>query len=427
MSRAAQSTPEAGAQLVLGSARMPRGPWLTVLLVLSAACRDSAPEASGPRFEAAGEVDPLVLARVRAAEAACERGEPGSLLELAKVYDANGLDNLALEAYSLCLRRGEAGARPAELAFHRGRVLEELGRAPEAIAAYGEALALADDYGPLRWRRGGLLLEAGRIDEARADYERALALEPESVPASLGLARTLLALDRPHEARTLLEGVLARRPKQRSVHGLLSRVYLALGDEQRAEEERRLEALAKVAPPADPLTADVRRRATGVLASARRANELLEQEQPREALEALREVYEHAPEELAVLQLMGQALVAAGEPEREVQLALGRAEQAERSLARAVELGDENQPTLFKLAQVQASRANWAAAARTYQRASALHPEAPTVWTQLAEAQARAGDAAGAQASLAEAERRGVPSRRIEAVRKLLAGAGAAR
>jgi len=465
------------------SPRMPSGPWLTLLLLL-AACRDS-PAADGwPRFDAAGGVDPLVLARVRAAEAACERDEPGSLLELAKVHDANGLDNLALEVYTRCLARPDSGASAAELHFHRGRVLEELGRAEEALAAYGASLAEADDYAPVRWRRGGLLLEAGRVDEARADYERALALEPDSVPACLGLARTLLALDRPAEARTLLEAVLARRPNQRFVHGLLARVHLALGDEERAEEEQRLEALARNSPPADRLTADVRKRATGVLASVQRANDLLEQDQPREALEALREVQEHAPDELAVLQALGQALIAAGEPRRalevllpgrqaypgddklalfaglahealgapaaavaelerarnidpafaptwlalgRVQLVLGRVEASEQALARAVALGEESAGTLLLLGEVQTRRADWAGAVRTLERACTLYPATGAHWTQLAEAHARAGDPAAAEAALTEAVRRGVPARRVEAVRKLLGNAEAPR
>jgi predicted Zn-dependent protease len=465
---------------------MPRSHWCAsaALLALTAACRDSGAATDWPRFSAPDEVDPLILRSVSAAESACERGEPGARVELAKVYDANDLNNLALETYTLLLARGEGGARPGELAYHQGRVLEELGRAPEAIEAYGRAIASADDYAAFRWRRGSVLLEAGRVEEARADFERALVIEPENVTAKLGLARALLALDEVDSAHAVLTGILARRPNQRLVHGLLARVALARGDEARAQDELRLEEEAKAWAPPDPLTAEIRDRATGVLASVRRARELLDEDQPRKAVESLEEVYAAAPGDLAVLQMLAQALLADGKPERALEVLLpgselhprddklqlylgiaqrargahaealahferaceldstyapsqvlraqallvhGQRERAQAALARAVALGDESAATLRLLGETHAGGSDWKRAAETFARLCRVHPETFLHWVLLAEARARAGERPAAEEALAEAERRGAPKRRLETARRVLEDAGGPR
>jgi predicted Zn-dependent protease len=107
-----------------------------------------------------------------------------------------------------------------------------------------------------------------------------------------------------------------------------------------------------------------------------------------------------------------------------VQLALGRAAEAEASLARAVELGDTELATLLLLGQTQMIRADWPRAVATFERACAQSPEAAQAWTELAEAQARAGDAQAAELSLAEATRRNAGAKRVAAVRRLLAEQG---
>src|SRR5262245_48399104 len=184
-----------------------------VSLLLSAACAKAEGDPGWPRLVDETGIDPVLLVRIQEAEAACERGEDGSWLELAMVYDANSLDQLAARAYEACLRLPpeKAGASPAALHFHRARTMDDQGRTEDAVRAYDAAVALADDYAPARWRRGQLLLDLDRVAEARADFERALVLEPDCVPAHLGLARALLLQDQPEAARATLRSVLDRK------------------------------------------------------------------------------------------------------------------------------------------------------------------------------------------------------------------------
>jgi len=460
---------------------MPRSRSLAQALpaLLAAACGEAA-DPGWPRLTDESGVDPVQLERIREAEAACARGEDGSWLELAMVYDANSLDQLAARTYEACLRLppGKAGASPAMLHFHRARALDDQGRTEDALRAFDAALALEDTYAPVRWRRGQLLLDADRVAEARADFERALALEPDSVPAHLGLARALLLQDEPEAARATLRAVLEREPEERFVHGLMARALLALGDERGAVEEQRLDELATKGTAADPLTAEVRKRATGVQIGVLRATEALNAGKTDEAVRILTPLNRKVPDDLAVLQVLGRSLVIAGEYERalkvfargsqahpddpklelfagqalaakqdwvaalahlararelgptfpptlaalgEVLIALGRPVEAEGALNDAVQNGDEGLETLLLLGQAQMNQFAWTRAVATFERACMRANDSALAWIHLAEAQARAGDAPAAEISLAEAAKRNAGSKRIQAVRRMLA------
>jgi tetratricopeptide (TPR) repeat protein len=60
----------------------------------------------------------------------------------------------------------------------KGRVLLQLGRAPEALAAFGKALALDPNDPKALNNRGAALLALGQTRPAQADFERALKKDP---------------------------------------------------------------------------------------------------------------------------------------------------------------------------------------------------------------------------------------------------------
>ncbi|MSR63479.1 MAG: tetratricopeptide repeat protein [Planctomycetes bacterium] len=453
---------------------------LTLAFALAACGAGAAREL--PRLADPAGVDPFVLERVAAALAACERGTSGAELELAKLYDANGLSALALAGYDLCLSKAATGpaAERALLQFLRGQALASLGRTPAALAAFDAALLLGDAYAPTNWRRGELLLDEGRVGEAQAAFEQALALEPLSVPANLGLARVMLLGDDAAGAATRLERLSERDPDERFVHGLLARAYRALGDAARAEVELRREQRASRISLADTRLAEVQTRATGVLAGVSRANELLAAGQASAAVALLEPLFTRAPDDLALLQMFGKSLLQAGDPARavevleaglarhpeqfklelflgqahaarkankkalehlrrarelnpafgptwvslaEVQQKLGHPDEAERSLLAAQEAGEDELRTRLLLVQVQLEQQAFVRALASARAAREAYPNAVAAWTWLAEAEARNGNAEGARAALAEAEARNPEYERLAAVRALL-GAG---
>lgn len=456
---------------------LPRAVRALLLALALGACGAEGAPAGPPRLAAREGVDPFKLEAIDAAHAAAERGAPGALLELAKTYDANGLGELADATYRQCLERESAPAARAKLLYLMALNLDGLGRAEEALSTLDQALALEDDHAPTHWRRGDLLLDFGRTAEARAAYERALALDPRSVQAHLGKARVLLAEDDPRGAIAELEPLVERVPDERYVHGLLARAYRALGDTERAALELRRDAKSERISMGDPRAGEVRQRAVGVLAGVRRANEAMTAGRNQEALDVLAPLLARLPEDLALLQMMGKAHVAAGQYDEAIELLegarqlhpdqfklelflglaldgkkqpkralplleracelspgygpaqsargetltkLGRFAEAEEALTKAREAGEEDLRTLVLLGQVQLEQGALERAAETGRLATTAFPRAAPAWTLLAEAEARAGRTEPARTALAEAERLNPQHERLAAVRALL-------
>jgi len=449
-------------------------PVWTSLALLAAACAHAPPHPELPRLADSGGVDRLVLERVEQALGDYDRGDAQAALELALVYEANELDALALRTYEACL---ELPLPAAVVQFHRGRALASLGRTDEASQAFGAAIALDADYVPALWRDGSVLIEAGRIDEARARFERAIALEPTNVAARLGMARVQLLQDDPAGAIATLTPVIERQSDERFVHGLLARAYQAQGDEARAESERALESKAAHVSMADPLTAEMRKRATGIIPAVRKANDALASGKREDALKILEPVYERDPEKLAIVQMMAKALLENGQTERaltvleegaklhaddyklelltgialsnsgklqpalehlqrartlnpsyaptqgslgDVLVKLGRYAEAEEALTLAVAAPEADLRTFLSLGQAQSKQRAWERAITTFTRACERFPQAAGSWLALAEAQAQAGNRDAARVSLSAAEALNATHPRIESVRRLI-------
>jgi tetratricopeptide (TPR) repeat protein len=451
-----------------------RAALLLALALAPPACDDPAPAA--PRLATTSGVDPLVLERIEAALGACARGEPGARLELAKVYDANGLQELAAATYEQCLATGDGP--PATVEYLRGVALASLGRAEEALLGLRTAQRLETSYAPARWRAGELLLELGRVDEARGEFEAALELDPRSVPATLGLARVLLLANDPSAAVARLEALAEAHAGERFVQGLLARAYRALGREEEARRALAREERATRVSLADPRSAEVGLRTTGVLAGLRAADEALARDEAGAAVAILEQLRARVPGDEAVQRLLGRALVEAGDFERaravleacarthpdeyrtelflglahqgrkdlaearlhlrravdlhpfygparaalgELELRLAHFPEAEAELLRALECGRDDLRTRILLTQAQLEQAAYARAAATAEETRAAFPNAAAAWAYVAEARAGLGDLEAARAALAETERRNPEYERLPRLRKLLA------
>ncbi len=467
----------AGFSKRLGSAR---AAW-ALLPLLAAACSPSAGRPELPRIEHEAGVDRLVLERVQEALAAYDQGDDRAALELALVYEVHELDLLALAAYDACLK---LPLPAAEVHFHRGRTLAALGRSDEASQAFSASLALDGNYVPALWRNGSVLLDAGRVDEARAQFERAVALDATNVPARLGLARVQLLADDPKGAIATLVPALERHPDERFAHGLLARAYQALGDAARAEQELASEASSTHVSMADPLTDEMRKRATGISPAVRKANDALANGRREEALQILEPVYARDPEKLAIVQMMAKALLENGQLPRALEVLqegarhhpddyklellmgiaymntnapvpalahlerartlnpgygpthsnlgdlytrLGRLGEAEREFEAALAADEVELRIFLNLGRVQLLQSAPARAIATLERACQRHPTAIGAWIALAEAQEQGGQRAAARAALAKAEGINPAHPRLAGLRQLLAEDGAAR
>ena len=161
------------------------------------------------------------VARVR------ERPDDASArMQLAMVYDANGVAELAALTYEQVVALEPAHKRAW---YHLGRMRNRLGDGEASLAAYGRAVELVSEYAPLHWRRGRLLLSLGRVDEAGDAFDRAVALDPDDPDGLIGAARVALERGEAAEAAAGLERVVARWPEYGRAARLLGRAWQEAG------------------------------------------------------------------------------------------------------------------------------------------------------------------------------------------------------
>jgi len=156
-----------------------------------------------------------------------------------------GQSDRALESFDRAL---ELNARYIEAHIHRGLVLNQMGRAGEADAAFGAATgggqqgagglpkAIAAELANKHAGLGEAYAEAGALDEAVEQYRRAVVLGPAFHDLRHRLARLLLDAGRVLEAREELERILAAQPEQHEVQATLGLAHYLGGDAAAARQ-----------------------------------------------------------------------------------------------------------------------------------------------------------------------------------------------
>jgi tetratricopeptide (TPR) repeat protein/nitrogen fixation-related uncharacterized protein len=110
-----------------------------------------------------------------------------------------------------------------------GLVLARLGRLPDAIGEYEEALRLKPDYAEAHYNLGNALAQTGRIEEAIAHYRQALRLKPNVAMAHKGLGLALERMGKASEAAWQYEEALRIRPDDAEAHNDLGLALKRMG------------------------------------------------------------------------------------------------------------------------------------------------------------------------------------------------------
>jgi tetratricopeptide (TPR) repeat protein len=416
--------------------------------------------AEPPELEDPNGVDPAVVERVdralsevrRHPRRAAPRGE------LAMIYDANALPDLAAECYEQALTLDD---QEAKWWYHLARSRHELGDLDAALTAIDRAIDREPSFAPLHWRRGLWLLSQVRHQEAEASFRRATEIAPTDPSGWLGLARVLLQTDRAPEAAEVLQGLLRQDPNHGYARQLLGKAYLQSGN----EEQGRLE-LARGAGSGprwgDPWELEVLGYRAGYRAVLNAAQHAVESGQPLVALRALAPLRASHPTDVTVLTWLSTAYLASGQNQEAlevlrvaekhhpdhfvVHLQLGdlfaRRNDARRALAhtaRAIELNPSSGPAYLQqarvlrhvgeferardalraairydsgelsawimLSEVQFTLKEFEEMAETLERAAVRFPDAPTPLAGLAFARSQLGQFDEARAALARASR----------------------
>lgn len=396
-------------------------------------------------------VEEVVRHEVTERRAAAETaGTAAAWGALGRLYHAYDFPEAARAAYANAERLAPGDPRWPYL---RGLVLDASSRQDEAARAFERAANLAPQDLPTRVRLGDVYLDQGRLEAARASYEKALEIDPGSTAARYGLGRVEAEAGRPERAVEHFERVLEAGPGAGLVHYRLAQAYRALGDTGKAERHLEQRGETGVGFP-DPLRREVTRlkvtTAFDVVQSLARNPEVMSDEElvgfavaqfgdVGGAVEELSRLLETFPEDgdpaarARVDYVVGTLLAR-----------LGRWEEAETHLRRALELDPELAAARVRLAralarterpkaalelldrQLAETPESWdarleratvlAALGRGEAAAAALEelvgerPESGEAWLRLASIRGQLGDEPGALRALENAVRRDLPA-----------------
>lgn len=308
-------------------------------------------------------------------------GEPRRLANafgsLGELYHAYRLLDPAAVAY-----RNAARLDPASFAwpYVLGVVEAERGRFAAAAEAFGAALALSPDNGPLRLRLGELALATGDAAAAGPHFRAALAADAElAAAAHYGLGRASAAAGEHATAVEHLERALELQPAAGVIHHALGRSLARLGRSAESRQHLEADASGEVLYPDPPIEriAGLARSGGALLA---RGNRALVSGDLEAARELFREAVAAAPDNVAAQRNLAHA-----------ELRLGDAAGAAETLERAVAAHPEEVWLHFDLGSARLAAGEGAAAIAAFERTLELAPDLTQARFNLANALGGAG------------------------------------
>jgi len=347
---------------------------IAMCVLIAAGCGRAA-EPPEPRVEG---TEPLVAERIREATGAV-RSDPTAAAwgRLGQIYDIHRIAEPALASYAEAERLAPDDWR---WPYFSGIVLRESDRSG-SVAAFERAARLEPSYAPLHVYLGLAFLAAEEFDRAAASFDAALAMDPTSANARIGLARVALARGDAALARDRLLEAARGASNEAAVHHHLAQAFQVLGDERRADRERRLAESAAVplqvgglASFPDPVRDDVilaeGASLSWLIANAQR---LVARGQRDEAAATIERALAAAPES-------GTALLVGGR----VYAELGQAERAFALVERAIALAPEDAAGYVEIGHLFVRAGQGARAIQAFEKALALDPRLPAVRSNLA-------------------------------------------
>jgi tetratricopeptide (TPR) repeat protein len=280
----------------------------TVFILCSTAC--ATPAHNLPTVESLGDVAPEVAAAAREALETLAK-DPRNAERWGRfgmICEANGIIEPARNAYATAVSL--PGPEP-KLWYRLAMVQARTGSVDDAIDSMRHVTESNVAYAPAYWRLGLWLLDRDDTDAAERAFTRAREIDPHDVSASAGLARVYLQRSENQAAVDVLERTLADNPGDRYAMRLLGTAYQRLGRNEEAEFALAVGALGEPAW-ADPWTDETMQFRRGFAVRLKDATSYFAAGRMNEAIALLQQLRQEKPDDIALLNHLGEVYVAAG-------------------------------------------------------------------------------------------------------------------
>jgi tetratricopeptide (TPR) repeat protein len=263
-----------------------------------------------PRVDSLGAIAPEVADAARQAldSLAQDPRDAERWGRFGMICEANGIVGAARDAYAQATSIEGAHAK---WWYRLALVQARTGHMDDAIQDVRRAIDLSPDYAAAHWRLGLWLLDRGETDAAEREFTRAGELDPGGMSSAVGLARVHLARQQNQLAVDVLERALARTPGDRYAMQLLGTAYRRLG---RIDEAEYALAVGMTGEPAwpDPWTDEMLEYRRGFAVRLKDATQYFVAGQMPQAIALLEQLRREKPDDIALLNHLGEVYVAAG-------------------------------------------------------------------------------------------------------------------
>jgi len=309
--------------------------------------------------------------------------------QLGALYFGAGLLDIADIAF---YDATQLAPKDARWLYLRGVLANAQKRPADARANFEAALALDQDYLPIRYRLADTLIELGDLDAAHKLLDAAFAQRKDIAVLPAMLGRLEIRQQHYAEAVAHLQAALALEPQANALYKDLADAYAAEGNAAAAKD-----AQAKVGatPPslADPIVAGIFGATAATAPSApalsgtplQQARQLLAQRRFALARDKVEEVLKVQPEDAEALALAAQ-----------LDALFGESQHAATEAEHALKLAPTSASTNLSAGMVDEFAGNDANARAHYQRAAQADPNQPDAHLLLGNALMRHGDYAQA-------------------------------
>ena len=271
-----------------------------------------------PRVDDLGVIAPEVADAARQAldSLAQDPRDPARWGRFAMTCEANGIVGPARDAYAMA---ASLDGSEAKWRYRLALVEARSGRTDDALRDLRRAIELNPTYAPAHRRLGLWLLDRHDTDGAERAFARAADLEPGEVSAAVGLARVHLQRQQNQQAVDVLERALAQHAGDRYALQLLGTAYRRLGRVDEAEYALAIGSSGEPAWP-DPWTDEMLQYRRGFAVRLKDATAYFSAGQLALSISLLEQLRQERPDDIALLNHLGEVYVAAGRTAEGVRL-----------------------------------------------------------------------------------------------------------